>query len=49
MLYVVSAPQTKLALRFAYMKDPIGMGKAMRLCVYDICRMKMETNAFITE
>ena len=49
MLYVVSAPQTRLSLRFAYMKDPIGMGKAMRLCVYDICRMKMETNAFITE
>ena len=49
MLYVISAPQTRLSLRFAYMKDPIGMGKAMRLCVYDICRMKMETNAFITE
>lgn len=46
MLYVVSAPQTILSLRLAYAKDPIGMGNAMRLCVYDICRMKMETNAF---
>lgn len=49
MLYVVSAPQTILSLKLAYKKDPIGMGKAMRLCVYDICRMKMETNAFKTE
>ena len=24
-------------------------GKAMGLCVYDICRMKMETNAFTAE
>lgn len=46
MLYVVSAPQTILSLRLAYAKDPIGMGNAMRLCVYDICRMKMETKAF---
>ncbi len=49
MLYVVSAPQTILALKLAYKKDPIGMGNAMRLCVYDICRMKMETNAFQIE
>lgn len=49
MLYVVSAPQTILSLKLAYRKDPIGMGKAMRLCVYDICRMKMETNAFNVE
>ena len=46
MLYVISAPVTRLALRQAYNRDPIGMGKAMRLCVYDICRMKMETKAF---
>lgn len=46
MLYVVSAPQTLLSLRLAYAKDPVGMGHAMRLCVYDICRMKMETKAF---
>ncbi len=46
MIYVVSAPQTILSLKFAYWKDPIGMGKAMRLCVYDICRMKMQTAAF---
>ncbi len=46
MLYVVSAPQTMLSLRLAYMRDPIGFGNAMRLCVYDICRMKMETKAF---
>ncbi|MBQ2847684.1 MAG: glycoside hydrolase family 3 C-terminal domain-containing protein [Clostridia bacterium] len=49
MLYVVSAPQTRLSLRLAYMNDPIGMGNAMRLCVYDICRMKMETAAFTAE
>ncbi|MBO5859282.1 MAG: glycoside hydrolase family 3 C-terminal domain-containing protein, partial [Clostridia bacterium] len=49
MLYVISAPQTILALKLAYKKDPIGMGNAMRLCVYDICRMKMETNAFQPE
>ncbi len=49
MLYVVSAPQTILSLKLAYAKDPIGMGNAMRLCVYDICRMKMETNAFSVE
>ena len=49
MLYVVSAPQTILSLKLAYMNDPIGMGNAMRLCVYDICRMKMETAAFTAE
>ena len=49
MLYVISAPQTILSLKLAYRKDPIGMGKAMRHCVYDICRMKMETNAFNAE
>ena len=49
MLYVISAPQTILALKFAYMRDPIGMGNAMRLCVYDICRMKMQTTAFTVE
>ncbi len=49
MLYVVSAPQTILSLKLAYAKDPIGMGNAMRLCVYDICRMKMETSAFTAE
>lgn len=49
MLYVISAPQTILSLKFAYRKDPIGMGNAMRLCVYDICRMKMQTSAFNAE
>ena len=49
MIYVVSAPQTILSLKFAYWRDPIGMGKAMRLCVYDIFRMKMQTAAFQTE
>ena len=46
MLYVISAPQTIISLKLAYAQDPIGMGNAMRLCVYDICRMKMETKAF---
>ena len=49
MLYVISAPQTRASLMLAYMRDPIGMGKAMRLCVYDICRMKMNSNAFSAE
>ncbi|MBQ3499362.1 MAG: glycoside hydrolase family 3 C-terminal domain-containing protein [Clostridia bacterium] len=49
MLYVISAPQTILSLKYAYKKDPIGMGNAMRLCVYDICRMKMQTAAFEAE
>lgn len=46
MLYVISAPQTRISLWSAYLTDPIGMGNAMRLCVYDICRMKMQTLAF---
>ena len=46
MLYVISAPQTIISLRLAYLRDPIGFGNAMRLCVYDICRMKMQTKAF---
>ena len=46
MLYVISAPQTRASLRVAYLRDPIGMGNALRLCVYDICRMKIESNAF---
>jgi beta-glucosidase len=46
MLYVISAPQTRASLRIAYLRDPIGMGNALRLCVYDICRMKIESNAF---
>ena len=47
MIYVVSASQTKDALKSAYEADPIGMGNAMRLCVYDICKMKMQSNAFV--
>ncbi len=47
MLYVVSAVQTRNALKETYEADPIGMGNAMRLCVYDICRMKMKSNAFV--
>ena len=46
MLYVITAPQTRAALRLAYITDPIGFGNAMRLCVYDICRMKMNSNNF---
>ena len=46
MLYVISAPQTKISMRIAYEKDPIGFGNALRLCVYDICRMKIQSNAF---
>ena len=49
MLYVVSAPQTRASLMIAYIADPVGMGRAMRLCVYDICRMKMQTSAFTAE
>ncbi len=46
MLYVISAPQTLISMRLAYAKDPIGFGNALRLCVYDICRMKIQSNAF---
>ncbi|MEE1012131.1 MAG: glycoside hydrolase family 3 C-terminal domain-containing protein [Acutalibacteraceae bacterium] len=46
MLYVISAPQTKISMKLAYQKDPIGFGNALRLCVYDICRMKIQSNAF---
>ena len=46
MLYVITAPQTRASLMIAYIKDPIGMGKALRLCVYDICRMKMQSSSF---
>ena len=49
MLYVISAPQTINAMKTTYEKDPIGFGNAMRLCVYDICRMKMQSNAFEAE
>jgi len=46
MLYVISAPQTLISMRLAYAKDPIGFGNALRLCVYDLCRMKIQSNAF---
>lgn len=46
MLYVISAPQTLLSMKLAYARDPIGFGNALRLCVYDICRMKIQSNAF---
>lgn len=49
MLYVISAPQTKISMKLAYAKDPIGFGNALRLCVYDICRMKIQSNAFETK
>lgn len=49
MLYVVTAPQTRASLWFAYLRDPVGMGNALRDCVYDICRMKMQSNAFVIE
>ncbi|MBQ2903846.1 MAG: glycoside hydrolase family 3 C-terminal domain-containing protein [Clostridia bacterium] len=46
MLYVISAPQTIISMKLAYAKDPIGFGNALRLCVYDLCRMKIQSNAF---
>lgn len=49
MLYVVTAPQTRAAMRIAYLKDPIGFGNAMRLCCYDICKMKMNSSNFNPE
>ena len=49
MLYVISAPQTLISMKLAYAKDPIGFGNALRLCVYDICRMKIQSNAFEAE
>lgn len=49
MLYVISAPQTRLSMKLAYAKDPIGFGNALRLCIYDICKMKIQSNAFNKE
>ena len=49
MLYVITAPQTILSMKIAYAKDPVGFGNALRLCVYDICRMKIQSNAFNME
>ena len=49
MLYVITAPQTRAAMRIAYLKDPIGFGNAMRLCCYDICKMKMNSSNFNPE
>ena len=41
--------QTIISMKLAYAKDPIGFGNALRLCVYDICRMKIQSNAFEAE
>lgn len=49
MLYIISAIQTRNALKETYENDPIGMGNALRLCVYDLCRMKIKSNAFVLE
>ena len=38
--------QTTTALKSQYLADPVGFGKALRDCVYDLCWMKMQTNAF---
>ena len=44
--YFTQEIQTTTALKSQYLADPVGFGKALRDCVYDLCWMKMQTNAF---
>lgn len=44
--YFTQELQTTTALRSQYNKDPVGFGRALRDCIYDLCVMKMYTNAF---
>lgn len=33
-------------MKAVYKKDPVAFGKMLRYCTYDLCRLKMQTNAF---
>ncbi len=43
--YFTQEIQTTTALKSQYAKDPVGFGKALRDCVYDLCVMKLYTTA----
>ena len=44
--YFAEKLQMTTNLKQTYEKDPIGFGNALRLCTYDLCRVKMRTLAF---
>ncbi|MBE6828176.1 MAG: beta-glucosidase [Ruminococcaceae bacterium] len=44
--YFAEKIQITTNMRQTYEKDPIGFGNALRTCVYDLCRIKMQTSAF---
>lgn len=44
--YFAEKLQITSNMKSTYEKDPIGFGNALRLCVYDLCRIKMQTAAF---
>lgn len=44
--YFAEKLQMTTNMKNTYEKDPIGFGNALRLCTYDLCRVKMETKAF---
>lgn len=44
--YFAEKLQMTQNMKNTYAKDPIGFGKMLRLCTYDLCRVKMETKAF---
>jgi len=48
-LWVLQAPSAVISMKAAYYRDPIGFGQALRTCVKDLCRMKMQTNAFVSK
>lgn len=44
--YFAEKIQMTTNMKKTYEKDPIGFGNALRLCTYDLCRVKMATKAF---
>lgn len=44
--YFAEKLQMTTNMKQTYEKDPIGFGNALRLCTYDLCRVKMRTLAF---
>lgn len=46
-LYPLQVIPLRMSIYNAYLNDPAGLGIALRECVYNICKMKMRTNAFL--
>ncbi len=44
--YFAEKLQMTTNMKQTYEKDPIGFGNMLRLCTYDLCRVKMATKAF---